>query len=42
MALVARGMSFISFGIHGGIHLSMADALDAMADALDLTHLGLA
>ena len=37
----ARGtISFISFA--HGIHLTMADALDAMADALDLTHLGLA
>ena len=39
----ARGTSFISFG-HGIHlrHLTMADALDAIADALDLTHLGLA
>ena len=36
----ARGTKFISFPY--GIHLTMADALDAMADALDLTHLGLA
>jgi len=40
----ARGTKFISFTLLDmkGIHLTMADALDAMADALDLTHLGLA
>ena len=35
----ARGTNFCSFA---SFHLTMADALDAIADALDLTHLGLA